>query len=241
MFLVLVPAFAVEEGTIDFLIAREDLPESFVYSQVKRSSFDSTHYRYENYYWRTNLGDSVWLKLQYEGEMINAFEGDPSWLGLDDATIIAKFSSFMTGVRKDVSLTQLKSAKEIVESITQNAKYSESYVFGPFGIEWTLNANEKNAKFSVDYFVELRNTVNQLLLNVKLRDAVHAFIEKRTDEGARAAELSKRVDDLFFSSRRAPTRAMDPSFVKIILIPCALLAGVSFVTLAFLWIRRRFF
>jgi len=195
---------AEEETAPSFLIQREDLDQKFTYLKSKRSSFDTEKYHYENYYWRTNLGDTILLKLNYAGEIIDAFQDHPSWEGVANEKIVFVFSWFFNAIDRQVKGISFKEPNEIVEVLDSDeskGRLTESYKLGPFILDWNVTAKGGQGKYSAEYYTGLRDAINDLLMQDKLKQSAHDLIAKKVFKEERKKELITQVNKLVLSER----------------------------------------
>lgn len=187
------------EGSKDrpLLIRKDDLPPDLVFTQAKRTLFDSPEYRFENYYWKTPLGDSIWMDLKYAGEIIQAFSEHPTWRGVEDSQIIFSLSWFFNTIKRQVANLEPKSAKTIIEELTEDGVHRETYRLGPFNLDWKMRLASGHEKVSVAYFVQLREEFNSILMARKLKETTYSLIDRKLVDEKRRKNIKTALDESF--------------------------------------------
>lgn len=179
------------------LIRQDDLADDYIYTQAKRTLFDSPEYRFENYYWKTPLGDSIWMDLKYAGEIIQAFSEHPTWRGVEDSQIIFSLSWFFNTIKRQVANLEPKPAKAIIEELTEDGVHRETYRLGPFTLDWKMRLATGHEKVSVAYFVQLREEIDSILMARKLKETTYSLIDRKLVDEERRKSIKTALDESF--------------------------------------------
>jgi hypothetical protein len=191
------PAGAPADEPRTLLIRKDDLSSAHVYTQAKPTLFDSPQYRFENYFWKTPLGDSIWLDLKYAGEIIDVFDGQATWKGIEDSQIIFALSWFFNSIKRQIKNVETLPVKTILEELTDEGVHRETYRLGPFSLDWKMRVAAGNEKLSVTYFTQLREEFNRLLIARKLQETTYSLVNRKVIDEKRRVQIKQALDESF--------------------------------------------
>jgi len=154
-------------------------------------------------------GDTIWLDLKYSGEIINTFEDNTAWKGIDESKILSIFSWFFDTVTDDVKKLKHMSTKEVIAKLEEKELCRESYRFGSFGLDWKVRLGEGKSKHYAKYYVTVRDEIDNLLVSKKLQEAAYSLIDKKVADETSRIRLKHAIDESYFNGRTTLSHIRD--------------------------------